>query len=116
MSDTDNDQKTEQGTAKHVSEAFDKGQFARSQEIQIAFTLAAVIGVLGFTASQTSHDVVEMTVTIFTQLATLRVDTDTLPTHLTEMLMLMGRLVRSEERRVGKECLLRCRSRWSPYH
>ena len=23
---------------------------------------------------------------------------------------------RSEERRVGKECTLRCRSRWSPYH
>ena len=24
--------------------------------------------------------------------------------------------VRSEERRVGKECLRLCRSRWSPYH
>ena len=24
--------------------------------------------------------------------------------------------VRSEERRVGKECCLVCRSRWSPYH
>ena len=24
--------------------------------------------------------------------------------------------VRSEERRVGKECSFRCRSRWSPYH
>ena len=24
--------------------------------------------------------------------------------------------VRSEERRVGKECSLTCRSRWSPYH
>ena len=23
---------------------------------------------------------------------------------------------RSEERRVGKECSIRCRSRWSPYH
>ena len=23
---------------------------------------------------------------------------------------------RSEERRVGKECSLPCRSRWSPYH
>ena len=23
---------------------------------------------------------------------------------------------RSEERRVGKECQVRCRSRWSPYH
>ena len=25
-------------------------------------------------------------------------------------------LSRSEERRVGKECHLTCRSRWSPYH
>ena len=40
------------------------------------------------------------------------------------MLMVMGlalmitcqALVRSEERRVGKECLHACRSRWSPYH
>src|SRR3546814_17249423 len=24
--------------------------------------------------------------------------------------------VRSEERRVGKECVSKCRSRWSPYH
>ena len=27
-----------------------------------------------------------------------------------------GKIVRSEERRVGKECLRLCRSRWSPYH
>src|SRR3546814_16660346 len=26
------------------------------------------------------------------------------------------RLIRSEERRVGKECVSTCRSRWSPYH
>ena len=26
------------------------------------------------------------------------------------------RVVRSEERRVGKECERLCRSRWSPYH
>src|SRR3546814_8409615 len=26
------------------------------------------------------------------------------------------RWVRSEERRVGKECVSTCRSRWSPYH
>ena len=25
-------------------------------------------------------------------------------------------MIRSEERRVGKECLRLCRSRWSPYH
>src|SRR3546814_20354101 len=27
-----------------------------------------------------------------------------------------NRLARSEERRVGKECVSTCRSRWSPYH
>ena len=27
-----------------------------------------------------------------------------------------GQADRSEERRVGKECLSVCRSRWSPYH
>ena len=27
-----------------------------------------------------------------------------------------NRVIRSEERRVGKECISRCRSRWSPYH
>src|SRR3546814_14635123 len=28
----------------------------------------------------------------------------------------LDRLFRSEERRVGKECVSTCRSRWSPYH
>src|SRR3546814_6523079 len=27
-----------------------------------------------------------------------------------------GKTVRSEERRVGKECVSTCRARWSPYH
>src|SRR3546814_12841591 len=27
-----------------------------------------------------------------------------------------GQLIRSDERRVGKECVSTCRSRWSPYH
>src|SRR3546814_11322782 len=29
---------------------------------------------------------------------------------------LVERLGKSEERRVGKECVSTCRSRWSPYH
>src|SRR3546814_16846971 len=28
----------------------------------------------------------------------------------------IGEFIRSEERRVGKECVSTCRSRWSPYH
>src|SRR3546814_16067201 len=33
--------------------------------------------------------------------------------ELVAAIMLLGR---SEERRVGKECVSTCRSRWSPYH
>src|SRR3546814_4211602 len=29
---------------------------------------------------------------------------------------MIGPVGRSEERRVGKECVSTCRSRWSPYH
>ena len=31
-------------------------------------------------------------------------------------LLIINESKRSEERRVGKECLHQCRSRWSPYH
>src|SRR3546814_3477000 len=34
-------------------------------------------------------------------------------THIAPSFSLRGR---SEERRVGKECVSTCRSRWSPYH
>ena len=32
------------------------------------------------------------------------------------LLMVVAISLRSEERRVGKECTSWCRSRWSPYH
>src|SRR3546814_18923602 len=36
---------------------------------------------------------------------------------LAKALNIIGLLnIRSEERRVGKECVSTCRSRWSPYH
>src|SRR3546814_18672638 len=35
---------------------------------------------------------------------------------IVELLPRLGLARRSEERRVGKECVSTCRSRWSPYH
>src|SRR3546814_20891565 len=35
---------------------------------------------------------------------------------LVAILLAIGGADRSEERRVGKECVSTCRSRWSPYH
>src|SRR3546814_17816063 len=41
-----------------------------------------------------------------------------LPLHEAEIMAetFRERVVRSEERRVGKECVSKCRSRWSQYH
>ena len=36
--------------------------------------------------------------------------------ELAQLRRLIGAQERSEERRVGKECAMECRSRWSPYH
>src|SRR3546814_7305958 len=36
--------------------------------------------------------------------------------EVSTVLRLYGHVGRSEERRVGKECVSTCRSRWSPYH
>src|SRR3546814_14997326 len=36
--------------------------------------------------------------------------------HLLLPALAWGEKDRSEERRVGKECVSTCRSRWSPYH
>src|SRR3546814_13158476 len=62
----------------------------------------------------------------FSRLPCLQDEVDTLLGHwFSEVsrrvvgLVLVGRAAqeqRSEERRVGKECVSTCRSRWSPYH
>ena len=39
-----------------------------------------------------------------------------LTTYNMANLVIQAGSVRSEERRVGKECIEPCRSRWSPYH
>lgn len=82
MSDTDQDQKTEQPTGKRLSEAADKGQFAKSPELSVLFSLAAALGVLGFTANTTARTVAEYTVGIFTNFARSPVELPTVPGYL----------------------------------
>src|SRR3546814_15855008 len=38
------------------------------------------------------------------------------PASTTQYRTINDNHIRSEERRVGKECVSKCRSRWSPYH
>lgn len=91
MADQDQDQKTEQPTEKKLSEAFDRGHFAKSQEFTILFLLAAILGVLGFTARSASRDVAEYAVGMFTRFATISVDRDTVTVQFGEALLVCGR-------------------------
>src|SRR3546814_14218998 len=45
-------------------------------------------------------------------------DRQEMPSAISDILRVyfVVRIARSEERRVGKECVSTCRSRWSPYH
>lgn len=79
MADQDNDQKTEQPTGKRLRDAADKGQFAKSPEFSVLMSLAAALGVLGFTASTTARSVAEYAVGIFSHFARTRVEIATVP-------------------------------------
>src|SRR3546814_11807253 len=66
------------------------------------------LGLCGFQALQQGADAVEA---FEDQRHRLGGDFELAVAHLAEHV-----LARSEERRVGKECVSTCRSRWSPYH
>jgi len=91
MADTDQDQKTEQPSEKKLSEAFGRGQFAKSPEMQVLFMLAAVLGGLGFTAQAASRDVAEYAVSMFSRFATMEVNSDTVIAQFGEVLLTTAR-------------------------
>lgn len=93
MADTDNDQKTEQPTEKRLSEAAEKGQFAKSQELTVVFTLTAALGALAFTVRQSSNEVAEYSVMMFTNFRLMQVNTDTFPLLLGNILLTCAKVV-----------------------
>ncbi len=90
MSDTDHDQKTEKPTAKRLSEAADRGQFAKSAELSVLFSLAAALGVLGFTARTTAHNLAEYAVGVFSGFTRSPVELSTVPGYLGGVLEVVG--------------------------
>lgn len=91
MADTDQDQKTEQPTEKRLHEAHEQGQFAKSPEISVLFTLAAAVTALGFTLQAVSRDLVEYSIQIFAGYAGIEVGADTVGEQLRMALQIYGR-------------------------
>ncbi len=91
MAETDQDQKTEAPSEKKLSEAMERGQFARSPELSVLFILAAFLGILGFTAKTASRDVADYAAAMFTRFATIPVERDTITVQLAEAMTTSGR-------------------------
>ncbi|HTZ21983.1 MAG TPA: EscU/YscU/HrcU family type III secretion system export apparatus switch protein [Opitutaceae bacterium] len=93
MADNDNDQKTEQPTGKRISDAMERGQFARSQEFNIAAILTAAFAALSLTIGTMSRDIGSFAVSIFTQLGSIRLQLDSASNHITQTVFLLGELL-----------------------
>lgn len=93
MAENDQDQKTEQPTDKHVNEALERGKFARSPEMTLAFTLAATIGVIGLTATTASQDIANQMVNSLSHLGSTDVTIDTASAAFADMIAMLGRVL-----------------------
>ncbi len=91
MSDTDQDQKTEQASEKKLSEAADRGQFAKSPELQVLLLLGAALCVFAFTAQATARGVAEYAVSVFTNFAVTTVARDTVQMQLSEVMLTVAK-------------------------
>lgn len=91
MADTEQDSKTEQASDKRLSEAHDRGQFAKSHEVTVLFPIAATLGVLVLTTQSASRDIAEYAVAMFTRYSTTAVAHDTVTTQLGEVMFTTGR-------------------------
>lgn len=91
MADVDQDQKTEQASEKKLTEAADRGQFAKSPELQVLLLLGAALCVLAFTAQATAREVAEYSVGMFTGFGSMSVGFDTVPVQMGHMLITIGK-------------------------
>jgi len=89
----DQEEKTEAPTGKHVTEATERGQFARAPEIQVLFTIGAVLAVLGFTARSSCERLVAYSSGIFSTFPKRSLVQDSMPKIWGDMLATVGPIV-----------------------
>lgn len=92
MSDQD-DSKTEMPTDKKLSDAMERGQFAKSPELQVVAMLAAAMGVFSITATAAARDVASLATLLWSDLDAARIELATVPQQLGEVGLLISRIL-----------------------
>ena len=84
MAEVDKDQKTEPATAKRRNEAFQRGQFARSPDVQVALSLIAALVVLLFKVPETARALRDFAIYSFENLGRTTLSNELMLARLTE--------------------------------
>ena len=82
MSDEDKDSKTEEPTSKRLTEAHEKGQFARTPELGVVLGLAAGFIALSLGMTEGARQVAEYSAGLFSRLHTVSFDAGIVPLPL----------------------------------
>jgi flagellar biosynthesis protein FlhB len=93
MADQDQEQKTEQPTGKRLGEAMEHGQFARAQELQVFFSLLAVVSVLAFLGRPSVQRVAEFATMIFARCGSIPVLPQTVPAMVSQIMFTLAPVV-----------------------
>src|SRR5262249_51808621 len=92
MADHD-DSKTEMPTDKKLADAMERGQFAKSPELQVVAMLAAAMGIFSLTVSTSARDLASLARLIWSDLGAARVEMATVPQQLGEVGLLLARIL-----------------------
>jgi flagellar biosynthetic protein FlhB len=91
MADQDQDQKTEKPSEKKLSEALERGQFAKSPELSLLFLLAAAMGVFALTIESSARGVADYAIAVFTHFSATEISRDTVTVQMGEVMMTVGK-------------------------
>ncbi len=91
MADEDQDQKTEKPTEKRLSEALDRGQFAKSPEMSLLFLLVAALAAISLTVQVSAKEIADYAVAVFTHFAATPLTRDTVSVLFAEVLFTAGK-------------------------
>jgi flagellar biosynthetic protein FlhB len=90
MADTDNDQKTEQASERHLQEALEQGRFVKVPELSVLLILVAALFALAFTAQASTDRLARFCMTSFSGFASTPVRSDTVTAMVGEMILVGG--------------------------
>ncbi|MBE7538277.1 MAG: EscU/YscU/HrcU family type III secretion system export apparatus switch protein [Opitutaceae bacterium] len=93
MADHNDDSKTELPTDKRKTEAMDRGQFAKTPELQVVAMLVAALGVFSMSLAGGTREVAALATLFWRDLGAARLEISTLPDQLDDVGLVLARVL-----------------------